>query len=177
LRTPKERAKRIIDENANYILAVKPNQPQLLEHLKDEFRFSKQPEIYTKHDLDQGSIETRTCSLITDFMFIEQNNQWKNMTNIIKVDSIRESKNSDNVTEKAIRYYISNLRHNASEFQSKVGSHGAVENKLHWTLDVAFCEDASRKRARNATQNYSILLKIALNLLKNKTSKKLSIKS
>ncbi len=62
-------------------------------------------------------------------------------------------------------------------FQSKVHSHWAVENKLHWTLDVAFSEDASRKRARNATQNYSILLKIALNLLKNESSKKTPIKS
>jgi predicted transposase YbfD/YdcC len=43
-----------------------------------------------------------------------------------------------------------------------------VENKLHWTLDVAFSEDASRKRMGNAAQNYSILLKIALNLFKNK---------
>jgi predicted transposase YbfD/YdcC len=43
-----------------------------------------------------------------------------------------------------------------------------VENKLNWTLDVAFSEDASRKRMGNAAQNYSILLKIALNLFKNK---------
>ena len=69
------------------------------------------------------------------------------------------------------------MRNDASEFQSKIRSHWAVENKLHWTLDVAFSEDASRKRAGNAAQNYSILLKIALNLLKNETSKKLSMKS
>ncbi len=53
----------------------------------------------------------------------------------------------------------------------------AIENKLHWTLDVDFAEDASRKRAGNAAQNYSFLLKIALNLLKNESSKKLSMKS
>jgi len=175
--TQKEIAENIIDKNADYILAVKANQPQLLEHIKDEFRFSKQPEIYTKHDLDHGRIETRTCSVINGFKFIEKNNEWKNLTSIIKIDSIREFKNSEKETEKATRYYISSLRNDASEFQSKIRAHWAVENKLHWTLDVAFSEDASRKRAGNAAQNYSILLKIALNLLKNETSKKLSIKS
>jgi hypothetical protein len=48
---------------------------------------------------------------------------------------------------------------------------------LRWTLDVSFCEHASRKRAGNAAQNYSVLLKIALNLLKNENSKRLSVKS
>jgi predicted transposase YbfD/YdcC len=165
--TQKEIAKKIIDKNADYILAVKANQPQLLAHIEDEFRFSKQSEIYTKHDLDHGRIETRTCSVITDFKLIEQNNQWKNLTSIIKIDSIREFKNSDKVTEKSTRYYISSLHNDANEFQTKIRSHWAVENKLHWTLDVSFGEDASRKRAGNAAQNYSILLKIALNLLKN----------
>lgn len=175
--TQKEIAKKIIDQNADYILAVKANQSQLLEHIEDEFQFSKQLETYTKHDLDHGRIETRKCSVINDFKFIEQNNQWKNLTSIIKIESCREFKNSNKPTENATRYYISSLRNNASDFQSKIRSHWAVENKLHWTLDVAFSEDASRKRAGNAAQNYSILLKIALNLLKNETSKKISMKS
>jgi predicted transposase YbfD/YdcC len=175
--TQKEIAENIIDKNADYIFAVKANQPQLLEHIKDKFRLSKQHETYTKQDLNHGCIETRTCSLITDFKLIEQNSQWKNLTSIIKIDSIREFKNSDKAIEKVIRYYISSLRNDASEFQSKIRSYWAVENKLHWTLEVAFSEDASRKRAENAAQNYSILLKIALNLLKNENSKKLSIKS
>ena len=175
--TQKEIAKKIIAKDADYILAVKANQPQLLEHIKDEFSFSKQLTTYTKHDLDHGRIETRSCSVITDFQFIENNNGWENLKSIIKIESTREFKNSERATEKASRYYISSLQNNANEFQEKIRSHWAVENKLHWTLDVAFSEDASRKRAGNAAQNYSILLKIALNILKNETSKKLSIKS
>lgn len=70
------------------------------------------------------------------------------------------------MTETSTRYYISSLHNNASEFQLKIRSHWVVENKLHWTLDVAFCEDASRKRAGRAAQNYSVLLKITFNLLK-----------
>jgi len=122
--TQKEIAKKIIDKNANYILAVKANQPQLLEHIEDEFRFSKQPETYTKHDLDHGRIETRKCSVITDFKFIKQNNQWKNLTSIIKIDSSREFKNSDKPTEKSTRYYISSLRMMPVNFNLKYAHTG-----------------------------------------------------
>ena len=175
--TQKEIAKKIIAQDADYILAVKANQPQLLERIEDEFRFSKKTETYTNHDLDHGRIETRTCSVIKNFQFIEQNNGWENLRSIIRIESTREFKNSEKTTEKATRYYISSLQNNANEFQGKIRSHWAIENKLHWTLDVAFSEDASRKRAGNAAQNYSILLKIALNVLKNDSSKKSSIKS
>ncbi|MCF6348582.1 MAG: ISAs1 family transposase, partial [Flavobacteriaceae bacterium] len=51
------------------------------------------------------------------------------------------------------------------------------ENKLHWALDVAFSEDASRKRTGNSAQNFSILKKIALNLLKKDTTAKIGVKS
>ncbi|HET8827891.1 MAG TPA: ISAs1 family transposase, partial [Pelobium sp.] len=54
--------------------------------------------------------------------------------------------------------------------------HWSIENKLHWTLDVAFSEDQSRKRDGNAAQNFSVLLKIALNLLKNENSAKVGVK-
>ena len=64
----------------------------------------------------------------------------------------------------------------ACVFQNSIRSHWAIENKLHWTLDVAFSEDASRKRNQNAAQNYSILLKIALNLLKNEKTEKQGVK-
>ena len=175
--TQKEIAEKIIAHDANYILAVKANQPQLLAAIEDEFRFSKQTHVDTNDHLDHGRIETRTCSVLTDFRFIENDNGWKNLKSIIRIESTREFKNSDKTKEKSTRYYISSLLNNANEFQTKVRSHWAIENKLHWTLDVAFAEDASRKRAGNAAQNYSMLLKIALNILKNESSKKLSIKS
>ncbi len=144
--TQKEIAKKIIDQDANYILAVKANQPQLLEHIKDEFRFSKQPETYINHDLGHGRIETRTCSVLNNFQFIEQNNGWKNLKTIIKIESTHELKNSDKNTEKSTRYYISSLQNDANEFQKKIQSHWSIENKLHWTLDVSFGEDTSLKK-------------------------------
>ncbi|MFV0565364.1 MAG: ISAs1 family transposase, partial [Flavobacteriaceae bacterium] len=64
----------------------------------------------------------------------------------------------------------------AQTFQKTIRMHWGIENKLHWVLDMAFSEDASRKRAGNAAQNFSVLSKIALNLLKQDTQTKQGIK-
>jgi predicted transposase YbfD/YdcC len=169
-------ADKIIKNDADYILAVKGNQETLLEEIKDEFRFSKSIETETDIDLGHGRIETRKCSVISNFKFINNtDNKWNKLNQIIKIESIRAFKNSDKATEKATRYYISSLEDTAVNYQSHIRSHWGVENKLHWTLDVAFSEDASRKRNGNAAQNYSILLKIALNLLRNEKTEKQGI--
>ena len=174
--TQTEIAEKIIDNEADYILAVKENQKQLLEEVKDEFRFSKSIETDINIDIGHGRIETRTCSVISDFSFIKnENGKCKGLKQIVKIESIREFKNSNKKPEKSTRYYISSLNNKAIEYQHNIRSHWGIENKLHWTLDVAFSEDSSRKRNENAAQNYSILLKIALNLLKNENTVKQGI--
>ena len=94
-----------------------------------------------------------------------------------KINSTREHKNSDKPKEASTRYYISSLEASAEVIQKAIRSHWSIENKLHWSLDVSFGEDASRKRIKNASQNFSILNKIALNLLKNEKTNKLGVKS
>lgn len=169
-------AEKIIENKADYILAVKENQKQLLEEIIDEFKFSKDIEVDTHIDIGHGRVETRKCSVVSNFLFVEnKNNKWVNLNQVIKIESVREFKNSDKPTEKATRYYISSLENNANQYQKNIRSHWGIENKLHWTLDVAFSEDASRKRNKNAAQNYSVLLKIALNLLKNEKTEKQGI--
>lgn len=170
-------AKKIIDRKADYILAVKENQPNLCEEIKDEFRFGKTTETHLSETVDHGRIETRKCSVITDFQFIEGSENWKNLQSVIRIESIREFKNSDKPTELAVRYYISSLQAAPEDFQNAIRSHWSIENSLHWILDVAFGEDASRKREKNAPQNFSMLNKIALNLLKNEKSTKVGVKS
>lgn len=173
--TQKEIAAKIVAKQANYILAVKENQAQLFQDIEDEFRFSKQTTTHINENIDHGRIETRTCSVISDFQFVNDNKDWVSLRSVVKIDSTREFKNSSRPTEKATRYYISSLTNSAEKFQSDIRSHWAIENKLHWTLDVGFSEDASRKRAGNAAQNYSIVLKIALNLMKNEKTEKQGI--
>ena len=162
-------AHKIIEKGADYILAVKTNQEQLLENIEDEFRFAKITDTGTHHNLDHGRIETRICTCInTDFKFIPEDNTWTNLNTIIRVESTREFKNPDKPVEKATRYYMSSMQGNSKIFQNAIRSHWGIENKSHWTLDVAFAEDASRKRTKNAAQNFSILTKIAFNLLKKR---------
>jgi predicted transposase YbfD/YdcC len=170
-------AEKIIKKEANYILAVKQNQEELLEQIKDEFLFSKTTTTDITIEGDHGRIETRKCIVISEFVEMTEDEKWKNLTKVIKIESKREFKNSYKKTEESTRYYISSLKSDAAFFQKSIRSHWAIENKLHWTLDVAFGEDASRKRAGNADQNYSILLKVALNLIKNKKSVKQSVKT
>lgn len=167
---------KIIEKKANYILAVKLNQQQLYEDIEHEFRFSKELQSDTTLGLDHGRIETRICSVSNNLEEFENVGKWKNLKTIVRVESIREFKNSDKPTEKAPRYYISNLQLSPAKFQNAIRSHWSIENKLHWTLDVAFGEDASRKRTGNAAQNFSTLNKIALNLLKNEKSIKAGVK-
>ena len=86
-------ASAIIDKKADYILAVKGNQPKLLEQIEDEFRFGKTIETNTTDDLDHRRMETRKCSIISNFHFIPENNNWCNLNTIIKIEGTREFKN------------------------------------------------------------------------------------
>ena len=170
-------ASKIVEKDAAYILAVKENQKQLYLDIKDEFRFAKNLRTALSEDTGHGRIETRKCSIITDFNHIENPERWEQLRTIIRIESRREFKNSNKPTQTATRYYISNLEANPEDFQKAVRSHWGIENKLHWALDVAFSEDASRKRTGNSAQNFSILNKIALNLLRKDTKSKVGVKS
>jgi predicted transposase YbfD/YdcC len=171
-------AEGIIEQGADYILAVKGNQSALYEDVINEFQADALTlKTHKTIDADHGRIETRLCSCITDLEFIDTAHKWEKLTTIIKIESTREFKNADKPKETATRYYISSLTAEPEEFQKAIRSHWGVENKLHWCLDVAFGEDASRKRAENAAQNFSLLNKIALNLLKHEKTLKLGVKS
>lgn len=169
-----EIAKTIIKEQANYILSVKNNQQTLLENIEDSFRFLKIADTDESHNVDHGRVETRKCSIITDLCHIEQITKWKDLTVLIKIESETYFK-INNKTEIATRYYIASKNENAKFYQKNIRNHWGIENKLHWTLDVVFQEDSSRKRNENLAQNFSLINKVALNILKNETSKKCSI--
>lgn len=147
-----EIAGKIIDQGANYILAVKKNQKQLHQDIIDEFRFGKNIHTDITEELDHGRIETRKCSVIKDFNFIENIEEWTGLNSIIRIESAREFKNSDKPTETATKYYISSLLTGAQELQNAIRLHWGIENILRKVLDISFSEDASRKRAGNASQ-------------------------
>ena len=171
-----EIAQKIIDAQANYVLAVKGNQPELLENIEDEFRFNKIFDTSVDVDYGHGRIETRTCTVINEFIHMESPEKWANLKAVVRIKSVREFK-ATGKKETATRYYITSLNESAQKLQYVVRSHWGIENKLHWSLDVAFNEDQNRKRKGNASQNFSLINKIALNLAKNEKTCKLGIKS
>ncbi len=117
-------ADKIIDKQADYILSVKGNQKELFEQIKDEFRFAKEIDFNETIDCGHGRIETRKCTVISDFKFIENtNDKWKKLRQIVKIESIREFKNSNKLKETAIRYYISSLDDSAENYQKHIRSH------------------------------------------------------
>lgn len=166
----KDIAKKIKEKNADYILAVKDNQKELRHNIEDSFRFLSDVEISEKSDFGHGRIELRKCSIIRDLSMIENKDKWADLNTLIMIESERQIK-ATGKTERETRYYISSSSCSADAFNDAIRSHWGIENKVHWSLDVSFNEDSSRKRANNAAQNFSTVCRIALNLLKKDNTK------
>ena len=164
-----------IDKQGDYILAVKQNQAHLHADILDSFQMLSPDSVAEQVDGGHGRVETRTCSALGDLSLIEHAADWPRLQSLVRIQSERYHK-ATGKTEREIRYYISSLGPEAARLNAAIRQHWGIENKLHWALDVAFGEDASRKRAGNAAQNFSVITRItriALNLLKqNKTSKR-----
>lgn len=171
----KEIVSAIAGKEADYLIAVKGNQGNLREQIQDSFRFLPAVSVSEDVDCGHGRIETRRCSVIDDLSLIENREEWKNLRSLIKIETERYDKCRQTML-KETRMYISSLEADAVLINQSVRSHWAVENSLHWVLDVAFGEDHSRKRAGYAAQNFSLINRIALNLLKNDRSAKVGVK-
>ena len=166
----KKIAKKIIKKEADYILAVKDNQKELHQHVKDSFRFLQPIDVYQDTEFGHGRIENRKCSIIEDLSMIDNKGRWPGLQTIVQIESERIFK-ATGKTEKETRFYISSLEPVAEKIGTAIRKHWGIENKVHWILDVAFNEDRSRKRIGAAAQNYSTLNRIALNLLKKDNTK------
>jgi predicted transposase YbfD/YdcC len=127
---------------------------------------------------DHGRIETRRCLVTNDVAWLqEQNQHWSGLRSLIMIESTREiiGRNSTGIASVERRYYISSLPAKAALLGKTVRAHWGIENSMHWVLDVAFREDDCRIRIGEAAQNFAILRRIALNLLKSDTITKLGI--
>jgi predicted transposase YbfD/YdcC len=143
----------------------------LEENIEDTIRFTKAVSHWSEDDFGHGRIENRQCYIYKDLSFIENASRWKSLSAVVKIESTRYIK-STGKEENQIRIYITSSDASAEVIGKAVRSHWGIENKLHWQLDVSFSEDQSRKRDGHAAQNFSLINRIALNLLKNEQSKK-----
>lgn len=169
-------AKKIIDGGADYVLGLKGNQATSFEGVREFFAAAEQGtltenplDFHETIDGDHGRIEVRrvTASDAIDWL---DSQRWAGLKSIVKVDSERTVNGK---TSKEQRYYLSSLPPDASLLGERIRAHWSIENSLHWVLDMAFDEDRCRIRRRNAPDNFALLRKIAVNLLKlEKTSKR-----
>jgi predicted transposase YbfD/YdcC len=175
---------KIIEKKCDYIAAVKDNQPTLSEALQEWFAAVDAGKLdrscWQAEDIDKGHgrLETRRCVVTHDVDWLKEMGQdWAGMKSLVMVESTREMVNGKSKGESSIerRYYISSLSANAAEFNRKIRAHWGIENSLHWVLDVAFEEDDCRIRVGDGAQNFAILRRISLNLLKQDRSTKIGI--
>lgn len=169
-------AEKIVGNGADYVLAVKDNQAHLLDDIKDAFGQTQQSVAETSIETAHGRIEKRTCKVINDMDWISKAGSWAKLQSIISIQTRRTDKQSGEIQLEQ-RFYISSLCSTPKHFNEIIRGHWGIENKLHWCLDVVFKEDYSTKQAGNAAENFSLITKIALNLLKNENSKKRSLKN
>lgn len=177
----KQIVSKIREKGADYVIALKGNQGELKEQVsyflqeekKDKFKDTPH-DFFKSIDGDHGRVETRKYWITDRVDWIHGKADWKDLSSIGMVEATRETADGKH---NETRYYISSLAANAEEFSQAVRSHWGIENCLHWTLDVAFNEDQSRIRRINADENYSILRRIALNLLKNEKTANLGVKA
>ena len=139
-------------------------------------RRSKIYSCATSYDDIRGRIEERTCEICKERYYLgEIIRVWDNVNTVAKIICKRTDKKTGKTSEQT-RYIISSLKNvNAKNILEYSRDHWAVENNLHWHLDVSFNEDNDRKKNVSA-QNFSIICKMALAILKQDTSKKIGIR-
>lgn len=178
----KKIAKKIIEQGADYTLSVKENQKGLYDDIADLFDYAQEIgfvdcDYHKTVDKGHGRIEIRECWTISDpeyLVYIRNLSDWKDLQTIVMVRSERRIGQESSTK---VRYYISSLAGDAKQVLESVRGHWGIENKVHWILDVAFREDDSRIRKGNGAQNFAIVRRIALNLLKQEKTAQCGIKA
>lgn len=172
----REIASQIVAGGGQYLLGVKGNQGTL--HADITLFFETPPHdtaFATYEDVDKGHgrIETRRCEVTSDIGWLQNTHHWPHLQSIIRITATRSI--GATMTHET-RYYLSSDTPNAPRILANTRSHWAIENALHWTLDMSFGEDASRIRKDNAPLAMATIRHVALNLLQAAKHPRESIK-
>jgi predicted transposase YbfD/YdcC len=174
----KEIAKHIIEKEGNYVFSLKGNQGTLHDDVKALFKSfpalrELKVEEYKTVDSDHGRIEERIYRVINIPRVFTKKHDWAGLSTLVEVSSKQEIKG---IVQNEKRYYISSLPKDAQKLGRVIRSHWAIENTLHWIMDVSFHDDESRIRKGFAPENMAVIKHAALNLLQKNKGKRDSIK-
>ncbi len=188
--TQKEIAALICERGADYVLALKDNQPNLKAEVEGIFEAEcaaqkaeqkaqkqsspKAADVFETNESGHGREETRRVYSLAAPEWLYQKEQWSHLSSLIMVEARREL-NDQVSTER--RYYISSLAPDAKRAAEAVRGHWGIENSSHWILDVAFGEDDSRVRVGHAPENLALVRKLTHNLLQQETTLKRGIQT
>lgn len=168
-------AEKIVNKKADYVLALKGNQGTLREDVEvfvteqkaNDFTDTKVSRHQTI-DGDHGRIETRTYTAIHDVAWLQERHNWPGLKGVVMVESTREIGDK---TERETRFYITSLVWLAQAIGPVIRSHWAVENSLHWVMDMVFRDDECRVRTDHAPANFTTIKHLAHNLLRKTPGK------
>jgi predicted transposase YbfD/YdcC len=168
-------AQKIIDKKADYVFGLKGNQGSLRDDV-DLFIAEQKTKDFADTtisraetiDADNGRIETRTTTVIHDVDWLRKRHRWPGLNAIAMVESTREI---GGVIEKDTRIFITSLVMLAHLLGPVIRSHWAIENSLHWVMDMVFRDDECRVRTNHAPANFTTIKHMAHNLLRRPASK------
>lgn len=175
-------AQQITDAGGDYVLAVKDNQKTLARKLEREFhawRLDGFDGVKVDHhrsvDGDHGRVETREVWAVDQLDRLgSQRERWPGLNAAVLVEATRDVHGGDTSVER--RVFITSLPADAALLARCIRGHWSIENKLHYVLDVSFAEDQARQRKGHSAQNFARVRRIALNLLRQDTTRKRGIK-
>jgi predicted transposase YbfD/YdcC len=179
-----EIAEKILENGGDYLLALKENHPLLYEDVEllfDDLESSNMSAYAYQDgssvDKDHGRFEVRKAWKIDDAELIaalRNTEKWPHLTSVVKIQAERYLPDRSSTQ---VRYFLTSSSASAEKLLAMTRAHWSIENSLHWVLDIAFREDESRLRKDNGAENFAIIRRIALNLLKQDKSIKVGIKN
>ena len=176
-------AAQIQDQGGDYLLALKANHKKAYKAIKAHFHqeiehnaaWRNEKNFFDGFDDTHGRTVRRRAWAITDLTDLPQLAKWPGLQTVIVVETIRVAHQHAPVTSD-YRFYLASLVRSATTFVTMIRQHWNIENKLYWSLDVTFNEDRCRIRKDHAAENMVALRHVALNLLRQDSSCRISLR-
>ena len=164
-------ANAITGHGADYLLAVKANQPHLRAEIERFFDDASQGELDTHADLDKGHgrIEDRTAFVSHDISWLSAERRFPGEHRFPAIACIAKLETRTELADRCrreTRYFIASRPLTAAKLAEAVRAHWNIENALHWVLDVTFKDDLSRLRKGHGAKNMAVVRHFAINLVR-----------